>query len=206
MNTKDMLFYLAGPYSSDPERNYLWHLLESERLKNAGIMCFSSIVKTHRWHGQYPHSHEQWIKWDLRWIELIKSTGRGAFIRLPGDSPGSDVELSEAKKLGLPIWIGHDPVNDVIEGKDPTLPAKAYDTGRTTEHDPVQHPSHYTQGGIETIDFIEAKRLDYHRGNVVKYVTRAGRKDPETEIEDLEKAGWYIERAIKEVRKQGSAT
>ena len=42
--------------------------------------------------------------------------------------------------------------------------------------DPVNHPSHYTTGGIETIDFIEAKGLDYNLGNVVKYITRADKK------------------------------
>lgn len=60
----------------------------------------------------------------------------------------------------------------------------------------IEHPSHYTDGGIETIDFIEAKKLNYRLGNVVKYVSRAGKKDPETRIEDLKKALWYLEREI----------
>ena len=64
-------------------------------------------------------------------------------------------------------------------------------------HDPVNSPSHYTDGGIETIDFIEAKHLPFHLGNVVKYVSRAGKKNPEKEIEDLEKAEWYLKRYIK---------
>ncbi len=61
--------------------------------------------------------------------------------------------------------------------------------------DPVNHPAHYKAGGVETIDFIEAKDLNYRLGNVVKYVTRAGRKatDP---IEDLKKARWYLDREI----------
>ena len=62
-------------------------------------------------------------------------------------------------------------------------------------HDPVNHPSHYTDGGIETIDFIEAKRLPYHLGNAVKYISRAGKKDDE--IQDLKKAVWYINRYIE---------
>ena len=64
-------------------------------------------------------------------------------------------------------------------------------------NDAVNHPSHYTDGGIETIDFIEAKRLPYHLGNAVKYITRAGKKDQNKTIEDLQKAVWYIERYIK---------
>lgn len=63
--------------------------------------------------------------------------------------------------------------------------------------DAVNHPSHYTDGGIETIDFIEAKKLPYHLGNAVKYISRAGKKDENKTIEDLQKAVWYIERYIK---------
>lgn len=54
--------------------------------------------------------------------------------------------------------------------------------------DKVNHPSHYTSGKIEVIDFIEDQKLDYHRGNAIKYICRAGKKDKSKEIEDLEKA------------------
>jgi hypothetical protein len=60
--------------------------------------------------------------------------------------------------------------------------------------DPVNHPSHYTQGGIETIDFIEAKNLNYNLGNAVKYITRADHKG--NRLQDLQKAKWYLEREI----------
>lgn len=63
-------------------------------------------------------------------------------------------------------------------------------------HDPVNHPDHYTSGGIETIDFIEAKDLPYHLGNVVKYVSRAGKKTGADTVEDLKKARWYLDRYI----------
>lgn len=52
--------------------------------------------------------------------------------------------------------------------------------------DPVNHPAHYTMGSIEVIDFIEAWKLDFCTGNVVKYVVRAPHKG--NELEDLEKA------------------
>ncbi len=61
--------------------------------------------------------------------------------------------------------------------------------------DPVNHPAHYKVGGIETIDFIEAKKLGYHLGNVVKYITRADHKG--NHKQDLEKARWYLDRAIE---------
>lgn len=60
--------------------------------------------------------------------------------------------------------------------------------------DMVNHPPHYKVGGIETIDFIEAKSLNYHLGNVVKYVTRADHKGER--LENLKKAMWYLEREI----------
>lgn len=63
--------------------------------------------------------------------------------------------------------------------------------------DAVNHPSHYTDGKIEVIDFIEDKKLGYHLGNVVKYVSRAGKKNPDKEIEDLKKARWYLNRYIE---------
>lgn len=63
-------------------------------------------------------------------------------------------------------------------------------------HDAVNHPSHYTDGKIEVINFIEDKKLPYHLGNVVKYVCRAGKKNPATEIEDLKKAQWYLGKYI----------
>ena len=63
--------------------------------------------------------------------------------------------------------------------------------------DPVNHPSHYNKGKIEVADFIADQKLNFDRGNAVKYVGRAGSKDPEKEIQDLEKAIWYINHEIK---------
>jgi hypothetical protein len=60
--------------------------------------------------------------------------------------------------------------------------------------DPVNHPPHYKAGGIETIDFIEAKKLNYNLGNVVKYLTRADLKG--NRKQDLEKALWYLNREL----------
>ena len=63
----------------------------------------------------------------------------------------------------------------------------------------VNHPQHY--GGknnpYEAIKVIEAWRLDFCLGNVIKYVCRAGKKNPQTEIEDLMKAQEYLERKIQ---------
>jgi len=64
--------------------------------------------------------------------------------------------------------------------------------------DPVNNPAHYTVGGIETIDFIEAKKLGYNLGNVVKYLTRADHKG--NKLEDLRKAQWYLTREINALK------
>jgi hypothetical protein len=64
----------------------------------------------------------------------------------------------------------------------------------TMNFDPVNSPAHYTVGGIETIDFIEAKSLNYHLGNAVKYIVRAEHKG--NKKQDLEKAIWYLNREL----------
>ena len=69
-------------------------------------------------------------------------------------------------------------------------------------NDPVNRPAHYTDGKIEVIDFIEDKKLGFCLGNAVKYISRAGKKDPEKEVEDLQKAVWYINRRIYELTEQ----
>jgi hypothetical protein len=66
-------------------------------------------------------------------------------------------------------------------------------------HDPVERPRHYTLGHIEVIDAIEAWTLGFHLGNVVKYVARAAHKG--TQLEDLRKARWYLERKIDRLQR-----
>lgn len=80
----------------------------------------------------------------------------------------------------------------VKEDREPELP----------ENDPVNHPAHYTSGKIECIDYITDKQLDFCLGNAVKYITRAGHKDPEKTIEDLEKAVFYINYKIKILKEE----
>lgn len=63
-------------------------------------------------------------------------------------------------------------------------------------NDVINHPSHYTDGKFETIEAIESWRLGYHLGNAVKYISRAGKKSKDTELEDLRKARWYIKRYL----------
>ena len=65
--------------------------------------------------------------------------------------------------------------------------------------DMINHPDHYTKG-IEVFDYVESWEMNFYRGNVIKYTTRAGLKSKHTEIEDLQKAIANLEREIDYVR------
>ncbi|MFB7906435.1 DUF3310 domain-containing protein [Kitasatospora sp. NPDC001309] len=71
----------------------------------------------------------------------------------------------------------------------------------THVNDPVNHPNHYTWLPIEVIEIT--KHLGFVLGNVVKYVLRAGRKG--SKLEDLRKARWYLDYAIRELEKEEAA-
>ena len=72
----------------------------------------------------------------------------------------------------------------------------------TPSADPVNHPAHYTQGGIECIDAIRASMskeqfLGYCKGNSLKYQWRYEAKGG---VDDLKKAKWYLDRMIAEIQ------
>lgn len=84
-------------------------------------------------------------------------------------------------------------------GEDELRPAEI-----KPQDDVVDHPSHYTQyKGVEVIQLTE--QMNFNRGNAVKYIARAGLKDPAKTIEDLKKAAWYIEREINRLQDGDSA-
>ena len=75
----------------------------------------------------------------------------------------------------------------------------------TETHDAVNHPSHYTTGGIECIDYIQEKLTPedfrgYIKGNVIKYLTREQHKNGD---EDIRKAQWYLNRLADTLTKDG---
>lgn len=76
---------------------------------------------------------------------------------------------------------------------------------RKKKVDLVNFPPHYRPGDpYETINVIEAWRLGYHLGNAVKYISRAGHKDPKQTIRDLEKGQWYLNKHIENLKSNGS--
>ena len=65
----------------------------------------------------------------------------------------------------------------------------------------VNHPQHYggNDNTYEAIKVIEAWDLDFHLGNTVNYISRAGKKGSDKELQDLKKALWYLERKINNI-------
>lgn len=100
----------------------------------------------------------------------------------------------------------NDNMNTKIEEGNKVNESDLKDTETSKEvkddkNDPVNHPSHYTDTKIEVMDYIEDKGFNFALGNAVKYISRAGRKDKNKTIEDLEKAEWYLNREIERLKK-----
>lgn len=131
---------------------------------------------------------------------------------LEGEHPGMTWCMSESKPTQfLPeeypcvidvddTGLSYSPVDSWLFVDDRSVPFPNQEAP-----DPVNHPKHYTDGRIEVIDYIEDKKLGYHLGNAVKYISRAGKKDPEKEVEDLQKAVWYINRKIEKLQQAKAA-
>jgi hypothetical protein len=108
-----------------------------------------------------------------------------------------------AKKFKMAVQYVYKLRGDIKLDKALTMsksPAVLYMSSSKKEtKDNVNSPSHYVTGGIETIDYIEAKSLNYNLGNVVKYVSRSDYKGKK--LEDLKKAQWYLSREINNLSK-----
>lgn len=85
---------------------------------------------------------------------------------------------------------------------------KQIESEQKKQHDAVNCPAYYTDSKIEVIDYIEDKKLGFCLGNAIKYISRAGKKTDngrkilDKEIEDLQKAVWYINRRIYELKNE----
>lgn len=123
---------------------------------------------------------------------LIKSV-----YRLTGAKTGSNLAIDK--------WFAD---VEAIDGRTWTIDdsydfyslANGNEETQKTLDDKVNHPSHYTYGDIEVVDFIEQVTKDYKPelafaiGNAIKYISRANRKNGK---EDLDKARWYLNRAFE---------
>lgn len=96
--------------------------------------------------------------------------------------------ISQSKVKGIVVMVRGKPIYQPME------------TGNENADEPtgsnVDHPAHYNTGKIEVIDFLEDQNLPFHLANAVKYICRAGKKNPNRISEDLQKAIWYINRYI----------
>ena len=141
--------------------------------------------------------------WTVIWKEKQKAKQKNTQVERSHDPKVVEAEkkyIKEAealyKKFGAKPKPGRP--KKVVEQKwvELTYPGEALIPGSVPlPADLVNHPEHYKAGGIETIDFIESKDLNYRLGNVVKYISRAGKKDSDP-VQDLEKAAWYLKREI----------
>lgn len=140
------------------------------------------------------------LNWDDEcWLYTAEEIGRVVFtpgyrtIAYPVGMPYAIFNKSEyeyeLKDNAIVIKERVDRFNHTVLGEE-----------RTPSSDSVSHPPHYANGwsnGAEVIDLTE--NLSFCAGNVVKYVCRAGRKDPGKHVEDLKKARWYLDREIERV-------
>ena len=118
---------------------------------------------------------------------------------------GSKTEPKTGSNLAIDKWLAD---VEAIDGRTWTIDdsydfyslANENEEAKKTSDDKVSHPTHYTYGDIEVIDFIEQVTKDYKPelafaiGNAIKYISRANRKNGK---EDLDKARWYLNRAFE---------
>lgn len=127
-------------------------------------------------------------------IPTVEYAKQKAKIRKAPKKKAASLPTPEAKNGYLYTWVNTNGLNEEVKAKLAERLNPEAITMEEPQSDPVNHPAHYKVGGIETIDFIEAKGLTYHLGNAVKYISRADHKG--NRKQDLEKAKWYIDRAI----------
>lgn len=127
--------------------------------------------------------------------------GRSGTVTLVLTGYEEDAAMHEAERL----------VGDELETHGPENTMYALSVGNVMSHDeissyleegadwfdPIEHPAHYNAYPVEVIELTE--HMNFNRGNVVKYIARAGLKDPNTELEDLKKAQWYLDREIDRI-------
>lgn len=101
--------------------------------------------------------------------------------------------------------LSRPPIAQLNETEDARTDAPSASVrAKTSAADPVNHPKHYNMGRFEVIDVIEDWQLNFHLGNAVKYIARAGHKG--NKLEDLKKSHWYLDREIARLEKADAAS
>jgi hypothetical protein len=145
---------------------------------------------------------------DNRRYMAILGLTPGRLYERPNNPPTPPIKLSASEELSR--YIANEELRRFVEATNrfgismgrnipdrPHRPSRPPAPPRPIDKqcDDINHPSHYTQGDIEVIDYIEDKKLGYCLGNVVKHVSCAGHKNDS--IKALKKACWYLNREIE---------
>lgn len=152
------------------------------------ILTLLSKGKTIKEVAKVTKSSEAYVYY-VRWNDAKQNK------QAPKKAKKKAVYKSERSKLVKAVF---DTVKDINAVKDGPKIHKSLDgkVAWVEIPDLVNNPPHYTDGGVDTLKFIEVKDLNYRLGNVVKYVSRAGKKVDSDPVQDLEKARFYLEREI----------
>jgi hypothetical protein len=143
-------------------------------------------------------------------VVTISNVSDAEYMILEDDGYGWTDEMfeglaNEAPSIAKRINDKHDILNGLLNS-DGSVDGEKLMEKLEVQNDSVNHPSHYTDGKIEVIEFIEDKKLSYHLGNACKYICRCLLKNGgRDKIQDLRKAKWYIERQIYIWEKEGEA-
>ena len=106
--------------------------------------------------------------------------------------------ITQTKAAKQYVYSVRSKLNKLRQNASPKTVLNVSTTNAPVLPDMVNHPPHYKVGGVETIDFIEAKKLNYNLGNVVKYISRHDLKGDR--LENLRKAQWYLDREINNLK------
>lgn len=101
--------YIASPYTGNEEANVMVQHKAFFELFMLGYMPFAPLL-SHYQHEHFPMGYDEWIAYDLQWLASCD-----ALLRLPGDSKGADLEVAEAKRLEIPVFMGWDDFKIVNE-------------------------------------------------------------------------------------------
>ena len=146
--------------------------------------------------AQPERSHDpKVVKAEKKYIKKTKAVFKSPRSRLINDLFQMKKAMDEVEKKAA---VGEKPKKLIVQPqyKDPAMKLLTELEAAEKKLDLVNKPPHYTDGGVDTLKFIEAKDLNYRLGNVVKYVSRAGKKMGSNPVQDLEKARFYLEREI----------
>ncbi|AHL19003.1 DUF3310 domain-containing protein [Listeria phage LP-083-1] len=152
-------------------------------------------------HAQWnKHGHETYVREfpktkEIRWVtsDYVELT--------PGTTVIPYIEKTDC--VGTHYSIKRNLNAEMLTEKESRVIKKeAFDALVKPQHrmgDEISQPTHYTTGGIEPIKFIQSHNMNFEKGNVIKYVTRAGKKEGQNEVKDLKKARQYLDFLIKKL-------